>query len=77
MEFNFRLPVTSLPTFYHFLGVNFCNLLAGFLVRGRSGSVALCSWGGLAGGFDSHADAEAQPLIDRAAAAYEDACLHR
>lgn len=34
------------------------HALAGFLVRGRSGSVALCSWGGLAGGFDSQADAE-------------------
>ncbi len=34
------------------------HALARFLVRGRSGSVALCSWGGLAGGFDSQADAE-------------------
>ena len=34
------------------------HALAKFLVRGRSGSVALCSWGGLSGGFDSQADAE-------------------
>ena len=34
------------------------HALAKYLVRGRSGSVAMTSWGGCSGGFDSQADAE-------------------
>lgn len=34
------------------------HALAKYLVRGRSGSVAMTSWGGVSGGFDSQADAE-------------------